>query len=153
MKQKWSSKWVGSSQPRKQRKYRHNAPLHARHKLMSVHLSKELRSQLGKRSMPVRKGDEIKVISGSGRKTTGTVSRVDLSSLKVYAEGITMKKVDGSEVQRALEPSNLMITKLNMDDKMRRKALERKNLAKNIKPEEKKTGKQTVDKSKKEEKK
>jgi len=127
MKQEWSNKWKSSSQPRKQRKYIYNAPLHTRHKLVSVTLSKELRSQLGKRSMPVRKGDDVKVISGSGKKGTGTVSRVDLSSLKVYVEGMTAKKVDGSEVQRALEPSNLMITKLNMDDKMRRKQLERKS--------------------------
>jgi large subunit ribosomal protein L24 len=138
MKQKWSSKWNSSSQPRKQRKYRFNAPLHTRHKLMSVSLSKELRGQLGKRSMHVRKGEEIKIISGSSRKSTGTVSRVDLSSLKVYVEGITAKKVDGSEVQRALEPSNLMITKLNMDDKMRRKALDRKNAPANTKKPEKK---------------
>ncbi len=138
MKNEWSSKWNSSSQPRKQRKYRFNAPLHARHRLMSVHLSKELRGQLGKRSMPVRKGDDIKIVSGSGRKTTGTVSRVDLGSLKVYAEGITAKKVDGSEVQRALEPSNLMITKLNMDDKKRRKVLDRKNLVKTSNAKEKK---------------
>ncbi|MBM3303939.1 MAG: 50S ribosomal protein L24 [Candidatus Aenigmarchaeota archaeon] len=130
MKSEWSSRWKASSQPRKQRKYRFNAPLHVRHRLMSVRLSKELKGQLGKRSLPVRKGDEVRVMSGSGRKTTGAVSRVDLSSLKVYAEGITVKKVDGSEVQRALEPSNLMITKLNMDDKMRRKQLERKALVK-----------------------
>ncbi len=141
MKQQWSPEWKSSKQPRKQRKYRANAPLHTRHKLMSVHLSKELRGQLGKRSMPVRKGDEIKIISGSSRKTTGTVSRVDLSSLKVYAEGITTKKVDGSEVQRALEPSNLMITKLNMDDKMRRKSLDRKNTPASVKKPEKKTEK------------
>jgi len=127
MKKEWSPKWKASSQPRKQRKYRHNAPLHARHRLMSVRLSKELKGQLGRRSLPVRKGDDVKVISGSGKKSTGTVSKVDLGSLKVYAEGITVKKVDGSEVQRALEPSNLVITKLNMDDKMRRKQLERKS--------------------------
>jgi len=126
MKQEWSPAWKASSQPRKQRKYRHNAPLHTRHKLMAANLSKELRSQLGKRSMPIRKGDEVKIMTGGSKKSTGTVSRVDLSSLKVFVDGITAKKVDGSEVQRALEPSNLMITKLTMDDKMRRKQLDRK---------------------------
>ena len=125
MKKKWSPKWNGSSQPRKQRKYRANAPLHARHKLMAAHLSKELRSQTGKRAIPVRKGDEVRIITGSSKRSTGTVSRIDLKEMKVYVEGITVKKVDGSEVMRALEPSNIMITKLNMDDKMRRKQLER----------------------------
>ena len=126
MKNEWSSKWNSSTQPRKQRKYRYNAPLHARHRLIAVHLSKELRKPTGKRAMPVRKGDEVKVMTGSSKRSSGQVSRVDLSSLKVYIEGVTAKKVDGSEVQRAMEPSNLMITKLNMDDKMRRKQLDRK---------------------------
>jgi large subunit ribosomal protein L24 len=126
MKKEWSPKWKASSQPRKQRKYRINSPLHVRHKLVSVSLSKELRKQLGKRSLPVRKGDEVKAITGSSKKSTGTVSRVDLSSLKIYVEGITAKKVDGSEIMRAMEPSNLMIIKPNMDDKARRKQIEGK---------------------------
>lgn len=140
MKKDWSPEWKSSKQPRKQRKYRANAPLHTRHKLVSVHLSKELRRQTGKRALPVRKGDEVMVISGSAKKGRGNVSRVDLSSLKVYVEGVTAKKVDGSEAMRALEPSNLMITKLNMDDKMRRKALERKH-AHGEKAEQKKEAK------------
>jgi large subunit ribosomal protein L24 len=125
MKTEWSSKWKASKQPRKQRKYRANAPLHTRHKFVSARLSKDLKIQMGKRSMPLRKGDEVKIMNGSSKKSTGSVSRVDLSSLKVYVEGITVKKVDSSEVSRALEPSNLMITKLNMDDKMRRKQMDR----------------------------
>ena len=126
MKSKWSSKWKASTQPRKQRKYRHNAPLHVRHKMVSARLSKELKSQLGKRSLPVRKGDDVKVVTGSRKRSTGTVSRVDLSSLKVFIDGVTTKKVDGSEVMVPIYPSNLVITKVNTDDKMRRKQLERK---------------------------
>jgi large subunit ribosomal protein L24 len=126
MKSKWSSKWKASTQPRKQRKYRHNAPLHVRHKMVSARLSKELKSQLGKRSLPVRKGDDVKVVTGSRKRSTGTVSRVDLSSLKVFIDGVTTKKVDGSEVMVPIDPSNLVITKVNTDDKMRRKQLERK---------------------------
>ena len=124
MKSKWSSKWKASTQPRKQRKYRHNAPLHVRHKMVSARLSKELKSQLGKRSLPVRKGDDVKVVTGSRKRSTGTVSRVDLSSLKVFIDGVTTKKVDGSEVMVPIDPSNLVITKVNTDDKIRRKQLE-----------------------------
>ena len=42
MKKKFSNAWIGSKQPRKQRKYRHNAPLNVRNKFLSSHLSKEL---------------------------------------------------------------------------------------------------------------
>jgi len=125
MKQKWSSKWKSSKQPRKQRKFRHNAPLHVRHKFMAAHLSPALRKQFGKRSIPVRKGDEIKVMSGSSKGQTGAVERIDLKKLKVYVNGITVKKVDGSEVMKPLKPSNLMITKLNLDDRMRQRVFDR----------------------------
>ena len=37
-----------------------------------------------------------------------------------------LTKRDGTKKLLALHPSNLMITELNLDDKMRQKALERK---------------------------
>src|SRR3989338_176397 len=45
MKNKFSTKWKESKQPRKQRKYRANAPLHLRKKFVNVNLSKELRKK------------------------------------------------------------------------------------------------------------
>lgn len=125
MKQKWSRKWKSSRQPRKQRKFRINAPLHVRHKFMAAHLSPDLRRQFGKRSIPVRKGDDVRVMKGGSKGLTGTVERVNLKKEKVYVGGINIKKVDGSEVLIALEPSNLMITKLNLDDKMRQRVFDR----------------------------
>ena len=126
MKQKWSSDWKGSVQPRKQRKYRYNAPLHVRHKLVSANLSEFHRKELGRRSLPVRKGDEIEVMRGSFKGFKGLVERVDLKRLKVYVENMNVKKADGTEVAKAVDPSNLRITKPNLDDKMRIKAIERK---------------------------
>ncbi len=125
MKKRWSSKWKKSRQPRKQRKYRINAPLHVRHKFLSANLSPELRKSFGKRSMPLRKGDEVIVMRGSSKDIRGAVERVDMKKCKVYVEGITIKKVDGSEVLKALEPSNLRIVKLKMDDKRRQMVVER----------------------------
>src|SRR4030043_157199 len=119
MKKSWSSKWVSSSQPRKQRKYRYNAPLHARRKFLSAHLSKELRKGLGVRSMVIRKGDEVLVMRGEFRGIKGTIERVDIRKSKVYMDAVKAKKVDGSEVQKALQPSILMITKLPLEDKKR----------------------------------
>ncbi len=94
MKQKWSKNWVSSVQPRKQRKYRYNAPLHVRQKLVSSHLSETLKKRYNKRSMPVRKGDEVMVVRGMFRGKRGVVDRVDLSKLKVYVDEIKVKKVD-----------------------------------------------------------
>ncbi|MBU0898839.1 MAG: 50S ribosomal protein L24 [Nanoarchaeota archaeon] len=121
---------MSSKQPRKQRKYRHNAPMHIRQKFVSVHLSPALRKQFKTRSASIHKGDDIKVMDGSFKGKTGSVERVNLKKCKIYVDGIKAKKVDGTEVMRALEPSNLMITKLNLDDKIRQKVLNKKNVIK-----------------------
>lgn len=125
MKQEWSSAWKGSSQPRKQRKYRYNAPLHVRHAFLSAHLAKELRKQMGKRSVPVRKGDEVLVMRGSFKGFRGTVDKVNLSKTKIYIEGIKVKKVDGTDVLRPIHPSNLLITRLNLEDRKRAKIFQK----------------------------
>jgi len=133
MKKKWSPEWKSSKQPRKQRKYRHNAPMHVKHKFVSVNLSPILRKRYEKRSMPVRKGDEIKVMRGSFKGKKGKIDRISLKKCKVYIEDIKMKKVDGSEILRPFQPSNLMITALNIDDKKRKAVLERKMQKKEVK--------------------
>jgi large subunit ribosomal protein L24 len=125
MKNEWSNKWVSSTQPRKQRKYRENAPLHIRRKFLSVNLSASLRERYGKRSMVVRKGDDVRVLRGGMKGKTGTVEKASISREKIYIEGIKVKKVDGSEVSKPFQPSNLQITKLNLDDKRRQAVIER----------------------------
>jgi large subunit ribosomal protein L24 len=129
MKKDFSPKWISSKQPRKQRKYKYNAPLHRRHKMLAAHLDKKLKTEYGKRSLPLRKGDEIAVMRGDYKGKTGTVSEVDMKRLKVYVENIKGKKTNGQEVVVPLEPSNLKITKLNIEDKFRRKFIERKKVS------------------------
>lgn len=129
MKKEWSANWNSSVQPRKQRKFRYNAPLHVRQRFVSVSLSPELRKRFGTRSMQVRKGDEIKVVRGDMRKKTGVVEKVDVNKSRIYVEELKVKKVDGSEVHRPMQPSNLMITKLKLDDKKRQAILERSGSA------------------------
>ena len=137
----WSKHWKSSKKPRKQRKYVYHAPLHIRHKFLSAHLSEELREKYKKRAFPVRKGDEVQIMRGKFKKKTGKISRVDTNKIKVYIDGITRKKVDGSEVQVPIHPSNLKIINLNIEDKKRIKALTR-----TVKKEEKyvKTPKKAV---------
>jgi len=121
----WSKAWIESKQPRKQRKYRHKAPLHVRHKFVSAHLSPDLRKQFSRRSFPIRKGDGVMITTGKFKGMRGDVTRVDLSRCMVYVEGTNIKKVDGSELARSIDPSNLIITKLNLDDKRRKMAIDR----------------------------
>jgi len=114
-----------SKKPRKQRKFLHKAPLHLRRKMISAHLSKELREQYKRRSLPLRKGDEVKVMRGEFKGSVGKVVKVDTKKYKVYVDTVKKKRSVGTEYLVPISPSNLMILKLNLDDKYRLKILER----------------------------
>ena len=124
----FSKEWISSTQPRKQRKYRYNAPMHIRRRMISAHLEKALRKEYGKRSLPVRKGDEVKILRGGFAGTSGKVSRVDLKTLKVYVDSAKRKKVSGQEVEAAIDPSNLVIMRISLEDKKRKKFVLRKEI-------------------------
>jgi large subunit ribosomal protein L24 len=119
MKKKFSASWKASKQPRKQRKYLANAPIHTRKKFVSINLSKELRKKHGKRNAYARKGDRVEVKRGKYKEKKGKISKVDLKNSKIIIEGIQVKKQDGSKVNVKLQPSNLQITELNLEDKKR----------------------------------
>lgn len=112
MKKKFSKKWKASSQPRKQRKYRANAPMHIKRKFVSVNLSKELRKKEGKRNIPIRKNDKVKICRGKFKGKEGKILEVNLKKSKVIIEGIQVKKMDGSKANVKMQPSNLQIIEL-----------------------------------------
>ena len=116
---KWSGHWKASKKPVKQRRYSKNAPKHLVKKFLSMHLSKDLRKKYSTRNLLVRKGDKIKVMRGEFASKEGRVSRVDYKRRKVYAENVDLIKRAGAKAQVGLQPSNLMIIELNLDDKRR----------------------------------
>jgi len=132
MKKKFSKSWISSKQPRKQRKYRANAPLHIKRKFLATNLSKDLRQKYNTRNVVLRKGDKVKILRGQFRKKTGKVDKVSLRRGKVYVENVSLIKKDGSKIPYPLNPSNLQIIELNLEDKRRRSSLE-KNIPKESK--------------------
>ena len=112
MKKKFSTSWKGSKQPRKQRKYLANAPLHLRKKFVSINLSKELRKKEGKRNIVAKKGDKVRIFSGKFKGKTGKILEVNLKRSKIIVENIQVKKQDGSKANIKLQPSNLQIIEL-----------------------------------------
>ncbi|MDD5177746.1 MAG: 50S ribosomal protein L24 [Candidatus Nanoarchaeia archaeon] len=117
----WSKTWNASKSPRKQHKYRYNAPLHIKKKFMNVNLSKDLRKKHGIRNIQIRKGDTVKIMIGKFKKRTGKVTEVDIKQSKVYIENIETIKKDGNKTRYPINASNLQITELNLDDKRRMK--------------------------------
>lgn len=126
MKSLFSRSWKSSKQPRKQRKYAYNAPIHLKRKTLASHLSKPLRERFKKRSIMVRKGDKVKVSRGQFKGKEGKISRVMMNRCRVYVEGVEFVKKDGTKILYPLHPSNLIITEFNMEDKRRKESLERK---------------------------
>ena len=123
---KFSKAWKSSKKPRKQRKYRLNAPLHIKQKFVHAHSSKDLFKKHGKRSIILRKGDKVKIMCGKFKKHEGKVEKVDLKKTRIFVSGVELTKKDGTKKLLALHPSNLMIIELNFDDKLRQKAFGRK---------------------------
>ena len=125
---------MSSKQPRKQRLARYTAPYHRRHREMSSPIDKGLRErQLSRgfmypRAMPVKKGDRVMIVRGEGKSKSATaVSLVDRKARKVYVEGFTYFKSDGTELQRPIDASNLVIINPDWSDIRRRKILNRIN--------------------------
>ncbi len=118
---------MNSKQPRKQRKERYNAPLHQLQRYMRAPLSKDLREELKKRNAQVRKGDTVKVLRGDNAGTEGEVEEVNLKKCTIKVHGVSNFRADGTEVPRPIHPSNVVITKLDLEDAEREKIFARRS--------------------------
>ena len=116
---------IASSKPRKQRKGRAHAPLHTRHRMIACHLDRPLRLEYSTRSITVKKGDTVKILRGSEgiKGMEAKVAKVDLRYLTLTLEGVTIGKADGTQKARPIQPSNCIITKLELGDPQRKAKL------------------------------
>ena len=110
-------------QPRKQHKMLFEAPSHVRSKLFSAPLSLALKEAHKVNSIPVRTGDTVRIMRGDKKGVEGKVTRVDRRKYRLFVEGITREKVDGTAIPVPIHPSKVMVTSLNLDDKWRRESL------------------------------
>ena len=117
-----------SSKARVQRKNQANAPTHVKRKMLSAHLSEELRKKYGVRSARVCKGDTVIVVRGNSdiRNVEGKVVSVYTKTGRVAIEGITIKQADGTDTERPIHASNLVIVKLNTEDQWRVESISKK---------------------------
>ena len=117
-----------SSKARIQRKAQANATAHVKRKMLSAHLSDELREKYGKRTVRVCKGDTVIVVRGNEdiRNIEGKVVNVYTKTGRVAIEGVTIKQADGTEAERPIHASNLVVTKLNTEDQWRMDSLSKK---------------------------
>lgn len=132
-----------SIKSRKQRKELFNAPLHKRRKWISTHLEENLLLKYDKRSVPVIKGDTVRVMRGSFKGHEDKIVHVNIKRRQVEIEGMTMTKADNKKIAKPIHASNLIITKLNLTDKWRRSKLE-SDLSEETKKEIEKEAKEQI---------
>ena len=88
-------------------------------------LSKELREKYSFKTLGVRKGDTVSVIRGDFQGVDGKVNKVDVKRGKLYIDGVTREKADGSSVFVPILPSKVKLTRISTDDKWRKNILKR----------------------------
>jgi ribosomal protein uL24 len=110
--------------PRRQRKAVYDASSFQRRVLMTVPLSRELRRRFHTRSVPIRKGDTVRVMSGSFIGREERVAKVDRGGYTVTLDNLTLKSGEAKLKPLAIRTSHLVLTKLNLADGWRREILQ-----------------------------
>ncbi len=134
MKSEFNKSWNASKQPRKQVKFRANAPNHIKRTFMGATLDKPLREKYGRRNIEVRKGDEVKIMRGKFKGKQGKVGEVDVKYCRIQVDGIQRVKAGGEKLITWFHPSKVKIIILNDKDAKRLKGIKKAEV------EEKKTG-------------
>jgi large subunit ribosomal protein L24 len=116
------------TKPRTQRKKLFQAPAHIRYKQFSAPLSPDLKKKHGTNAVPIKVGDTVRIMRGDRKGFEGKVNKVNRSKYRIFVEGVTRTKVDGSTIQIPVHPSKAMITNIEVGDKWRKKILERKGI-------------------------
>ena len=115
-----------SSKPRKQRKVLYGGKINIRRKMLGAALSDRLRKKHGVKTIPVRQGDSVRISKGDFSGIDGKVIEADAEKNSLLIEGVTRENVSGTAIRVPIHSSNVVITILNLDDKWRKRKLERK---------------------------
>ena len=113
-----------SSSRRVQRKYALGAPSSVKRKLMSCHLAKTLRDQYKLRSLPIKRGDEVKILKGKSKGKSGKVVQVYRKRNCIYVDKVQREKQNGQTVFLPIKPYYCVVEKL-LINKDRSKTIER----------------------------
>ena len=96
-----------------------HVPKHRRDGMVSASLADNLREAYKKRTLRVVKGDSVKVLRGEYTGVEGKVEHVDTEHGTLNIEGVQREKIRGGQVKVPIHASKVMITNLNLTDKLR----------------------------------
>ena len=107
---------VESKKPSKQRKALFNYKNHHRSKLLSARVADFVREEYGIKALPLRVGDDVRVVKGEFKDFEGEVIEIT-KNLRAKIKEVTFDKADGTEFHPTIHISKLMITKLSKEKK------------------------------------
>jgi large subunit ribosomal protein L24 len=89
-------------------------------------LSKELREKHARKAIRPVKGDGVRIVRGGFKGIEGKITRIDAKLGKVFVEGVTREKIAGGKTGPApIDASKVVVTSLNLEDKVRKARVER----------------------------
>lgn len=100
-------------------------PKHMTERMLRSPLSRALREKYGRRNVRVIAGDTIKVMRGEYSGIEGKVEKVNMKRGSLAIEGIQREKVRGGNVKVEINSTNVVITDLDLDDKLRQALIQR----------------------------
>ncbi|MBN1538979.1 MAG: 50S ribosomal protein L24 [Candidatus Thermoplasmatota archaeon] len=112
--------YTRSCKPTKQRKAQANAPHHRRNKTLRAPLDPARYGSSRVKRITLRTGDTVRVLRGSRQGHEGKIADVDLKKGKVSIEKALLRKADNKEVPLWFDPSNLLVTKMDLSDPLRK---------------------------------
>lgn len=90
----------------------------------SSRLSDELREKYKRKSLRPKKGDSVRIVRGEFVGVEGKITKVLSKDGRVNVEGVSREKIKGGTAPVPIESSNVIVTSLNLDDKIRKAKLE-----------------------------
>lgn len=87
-------------------------------------LSGDLREKYKRRTLRPRVGDSVKIVRGEFKNIEGKVTKVIPKKGSLNVEGVTREKQKGGTSPVPVHSSKVVITSLNLDDKLRKQKLE-----------------------------
>ena len=115
---------IVASKRRAQRKLQLSAPSSIRRKLMSCHLTKTLRDEHKLRALPIKRGDEVKILKGKWKGKKGKVVQVYRKRNCIYVDKVQREKQNGQTIYLPIKPCYCVVEKLFIN-KDRTKTIER----------------------------
>jgi large subunit ribosomal protein L24 len=87
-------------------------------------LSSELREKYRRKAVRPRTGDSVRIVRGEFLGVEGKVTKVFPKDGRLNVEGVSREKQKGGTASVPIESSKVMITSLNLEDKIRKTKLE-----------------------------